>query len=101
MTGSTHMFAKTKMIESKAKNVISLPRLLTVISVTVKRAYARWRMMMNRTTLNKNDLKILEQYSQAIYGCGWNDLDNKEQTMLIGYCQERCPEFMYHFGVVV
>ena len=49
--------------------------------------------------MNSNDICILEKYAQAIFGCGWDDLEDREQTMLIYHVREREPEFENHRGV--
>ena len=49
--------------------------------------------------MNKKDIKLLEKYAQVIFGCDWDDLDDKEQTMLKAHVREREPEFENHFGV--
>ena len=49
--------------------------------------------------MNNNDIKILEKYAHAIFGCDWDDLDDKEQLMLIYHIRECEPEFENHFGV--
>ena len=50
--------------------------------------------------MNKKDMYILEKYAQAIFGCNWDDLDDKEQTMLIYHVREREPEFQNHAGIL-
>lgn len=52
-----------------------------------------------RLFMNKNDIKILNNYAQAIFGCDWDDLSDKEQAMLKAHVREREPEFENHFGV--
>ena len=49
--------------------------------------------------MSKNDMKLLEKYAQAIFGCDWNDLSDDEQRMLKAHVREREPEFENHFGV--
>ena len=50
--------------------------------------------------MNKKDIRILEKYAQAIYGCQWDDLEDKEQTMLIYYVREHEPGFENHYGLM-
>ena len=49
--------------------------------------------------MNKHDIQILNRYANAIFGCDWDNLDDKEQTMLIYHVREREPEFENHRGV--
>lgn len=46
--------------------------------------------------MNKRDLELLELYSNAIFGCSFNDLSDTEERMLIAHVREREPEFENH-----
>lgn len=49
--------------------------------------------------MNEKDHKLLEKYSQAIFGCSYDDLSDKEEKMLYYHVLEREPSFLNHRGV--
>jgi len=49
--------------------------------------------------MNENDKKIMEKYAQAIFGCGADDLSEKEERMLIYHILEHNPDFLNHYGI--
>lgn len=51
--------------------------------------------------MNRNDRAILERYAQAIFGCSFDDLSDKEERMLIAHVREREPEFGNHISADV
>lgn len=58
---------------------------------------------MNGTEIPKltsSELKTLELYARTIFGCHWDDLEYKEQLMLIGYVRDKNPTFLRRPGVV-
>ena len=49
--------------------------------------------------MNQNDYELLERYSEAIYGCSFEDLSDSEERMLIEHVRSHEPEFQNHRGL--
>ena len=49
--------------------------------------------------MNEKDKRLMEKYSQAIFGCSVDDLSEKEEKMLMYHIMEHEPSFMNHPGL--
>ena len=50
--------------------------------------------------MDKKDRELLEKYAKEVFGCNFDDLEDREEKLLIAYVRSKEPEFENHRGII-
>ena len=56
-------------------------------------------MFVTLPMFTRDEMDTLDKYSNAIFGCSYNDLSDNEQKLLVAHVRDREPDFQNRRGL--